>query len=276
MIVGLPPDLDDVLEEAWQKTRRVPGYLGEHEARFLGILAACAPAEGAIVEIGSFKGKSTVMLASVAAHYGLGPVVAIDPHNAPCATDPRIAAGSSTFEEFLVSVRTAGLAVHVETHRAFSRDVAKGWNQPIRLLWIDGDHTFRGAKEDFDLFTAHLVNGGVVALHDVLNSFEGPIRVFVEEILRSDRYGPAGVVQSTAWGQFRPEDGKDFQKLRNRIERSARRMLPFVANGRPIEGLVKMGYKLARSRVPRGAITPSDWFALVSQARADWNASPHQ
>ena len=82
MIVGLPPDLDDVLEEAWQKTRRVPGYLGEHEARFLGILAACAPAEGAIVEIGSFKGKSTVMLASVAAHYGLGPVVAIDPHNA--------------------------------------------------------------------------------------------------------------------------------------------------------------------------------------------------
>src|SRR6266550_1762637 len=79
MMVGLPPDLDDVLEEAWQKTRRVPGYLGENEARFLGILAACAPAEGAIVEIGSFKGKSTVMLASVAAHYGLGPVVAINP-----------------------------------------------------------------------------------------------------------------------------------------------------------------------------------------------------
>jgi hypothetical protein len=84
MIVGLPPDLDDVLEEAWQKTRRVPGYLGEHEARFLGILAACAPAEGAIVEIGSFKGKSTVMLASVAAHYGLGPVVARPPQRTMC------------------------------------------------------------------------------------------------------------------------------------------------------------------------------------------------
>src|SRR2546421_12065082 len=100
MMVGLPPDLDEVLEDAWQKARRVPGYLGENEARFLGILAACAPApaEGAIVEIGSFKGKSTVMLASVAVHYGLGPVVAIDPHNAPCATDPRIAAGSATVE----------------------------------------------------------------------------------------------------------------------------------------------------------------------------------
>jgi len=79
-MVMVPPDLDNVIEEAWQKMRRVPGFLGENEARFLGLLAACVPAEGAIVEIGSYKGKSTVMLASVAAHYGRGPVVAIDPH----------------------------------------------------------------------------------------------------------------------------------------------------------------------------------------------------
>jgi len=73
------------------------------------------------------------------------------------------------------------------------------------------DHTYRGAKEDFDLFTAHLVKGGVVAIHDTLNAFEGPIRVFVEEILRSDRYGPAGVVQSTSWGQFGRRMGKSFE-----------------------------------------------------------------
>ena len=264
----LPVDLDAVIERAWQLTQRTTGFLGESESRFLGMLAACVPARGTIVEIGSFKGKSTVMLASVAAHYGLGPVVAIDPHTSPSTTDPGISAGSSTFEEFLASVKVAGLAKHVEIHRAYSRDVAKGWNRPIRLLWIDGDHTFRGAKEDFDLFTPHLAKDGVVALHDALNAFEGPIRVFVEEILRSDRFGAAGVVQSTAWGQLRPEDGKDFRELRIRIERRARRMLPFVANGRRVQGITKMAYKLARSRVQRAPVSASEWLALVSRSGA--------
>lgn len=268
-MAALPADLDTVIEKAWQLTQLTPGFLGENEARFLGMLAACVPAGGTIVEIGSFKGKSTVMLASVAAHYGLGPVLAIDPHTAPSRTDPGIAPGSSTFEEFRASVKAAGLTEHVEIHRAYSRDAAKEWNRPIRLLWIDGDHTFRGAKEDFDLFTPHLVKGGVVALHDALSAFEGPIRVFVEEILRSDRFGAAGVVQSTAWGQSRPDDGKDFQELRMRLERRARRMLPFVANGRRVHGVTKMAYKLARSRVPRAAISAAEWSALVSRSGAE-------
>jgi predicted O-methyltransferase YrrM len=275
-MITVAPDLDEVIEKAWRLAQRTPGFLGESEARWLGLLAACVPAGGAIVEIGSFKGKSTVMLASVAAHYGLGPVVAIDPHTSPSATDPRIAEGSTTFEEFLASVRKAGLAEHVEPHRVCSRDMAQGWNRPIRLLWIDGDHTYRGAREDFDLFTAHLVKDGVVALHDALNAFEGPIRVFVEEILRSDRYGPAGVVQSTAWGQFRPEDGAVFREQRSKLERRARRLLPFLANGRHVQGLTKMGYKLARSRVPRAALSATDWLALVSRDGTDRAAAATQ
>jgi hypothetical protein len=59
---ALPPNLDAVPEEALQKVRLIPGYLQESEARFLGLLAACAPAHGTIVEIGSFKGRSTVIL----------------------------------------------------------------------------------------------------------------------------------------------------------------------------------------------------------------------
>src|SRR5277367_3548999 len=76
--VTIPTDLPRVLDEAWAETQNVPGHLEENEARFLGMLAACVPARGAIVEIGSFKGKSTVMLAKVASHYDLGPVTAID------------------------------------------------------------------------------------------------------------------------------------------------------------------------------------------------------
>src|SRR5207249_11717800 len=145
-------------------------------------------------------------------------------------------------------------------------EITQGWNMPNRLLWIEGDHTFRGAKEDFHLFTRHLTKQGVLALHDALNAFEGPIRVFVEEILRSDRFGAAGVVQSTAWGQLRPEDGKDFRELRIRIERRAGRMLRVVANGRGDEGITKEAYKLARSRVQRAPVSASEWLALVSRS----------
>jgi predicted O-methyltransferase YrrM len=263
-MVTLPSDLDTVIENAWRKVRRVPGFLGEKEARFLGLLAACTPASGVIVEIGSFKGKSTVMLASVAAHYGMGPVVAIDPHTAPAVTDPAVEQGSSSFDEFLSSLRSAGVESRVEVHRAHSREVATLWSRPIRLLWIDGDHTYAGAKEDFDGFSPHLSNRAVVAFHDALHAFEGPIRVFVEDVLRGDRFGPAGFVQSIAWSQFCPAEGSSFAAQRERLTRRAARLLPFVAQGQPVQGLRKIAYKLNRSRVPRAPLSPAQWAALVS------------
>ena len=169
-----------------------------------------------IVEIGSFKGKSTVVLATIARHYGLGPVVAIDPHtfDNPELAAHRAAPGASSFEAFLSNLKSAGVADTVETHRAHSTDVAPDWIRPIRFLWIDGNHTCAGAKSDFDGFMPHLVPGGVVAFHDALHLFSGPIRVFAEDVLRSDRFGAAGFVGSIAWAQFRPGDGALFRSQR--------------------------------------------------------------
>src|SRR6266705_2375041 len=98
--------------------------------------------------------------------------------------------------------------------------------EPTDSLAVDrrGSYISR-SKRRLRFVCTLVVKDGVVALHDALNAFEGPIRIFVEEILRSDQFGAAGVVQSTAWGQLRPEDGRDFRKLRMRIERRARRML---------------------------------------------------
>lgn len=275
-MTDLPNDVNEVVEHALELSRGVPGFLGENEAKFLALLAACAPAQGAIVEVGSYQGKSTVLLASVAAHYGLGRVVAIDPHTAPSVTDPKVAPGSSTLEEFLRALRSSQLEEHVEVHHAFSRDVAKAWNRPIRLLWIDGDHTYAGAKEDFDLFSPFLSNGAIVAMHDALHAYEGPIRVFVEQILRSDRFGPAGFVQSLAWGQFRPVDGAAFRDLRERLDQRATPLLPFLEDSRPPRGLTKIRYKLARSRVPRAAMSAAEWWALISRSAADYATGPNQ
>jgi predicted O-methyltransferase YrrM len=235
--IKIPADLNTVLDEAWEKARNVPGHLGENEARFLGLLAACIPIEGAIVEIGSFKGRSTVMLAKVAAHYGLGPVVAIDPHNSPILLDRHADPAVSSYYDFLESIRAADLSNQVEPHLAYSTDVARSWNRPIRLLWIDGDHSYEGAKKDLDGFVHHLVPLGVVVFHDALNAFPGPIRVFVEDVVRSDQFGPAGFVQSIAWAQFRPEDGHTFREQRLWLARRASRLIPFVQSGHELHGI---------------------------------------
>jgi predicted O-methyltransferase YrrM len=261
--VKIPADLETVLNDAWEETRRVPGHLGENEARFLGLLAACVPAEGTIVEIGSFKGRSTVMLAKVASYYGFEPIVAIDPHNSPILLDRQANPEASSYRDFLSSIDAAGIANHVESHVAYSTEMARSWNRPIRLLWIDGDHSYEGAKKDFDGFFPHVVSLGVVAVHDALNAFPGPIRVFVEDMLRSDRFGPAGFVHSIAWAQFRPDDGHKFREQRSSLARRASRLIPYVESGDELRGMAKRRYKLNRFRVPHSAMDPGEWASLV-------------
>ncbi|HTX77651.1 MAG TPA: class I SAM-dependent methyltransferase, partial [Terracidiphilus sp.] len=127
-----------------------------------------------------------------------------------------------------------------------------------------GNHTYEGARADFDGFLPHLVPGGVIAFHDALHLFSGPIRVFVEDVLRSDRFGAAGFVGSIAWAQFRPDDGAAFRSQRAYVERPARRLLPFVEGDRDLHGLEKLRYKVARARVPRAPISPQRWAARLT------------
>lgn len=230
----------------------------------MALAAACAPGQGTILEIGSFKGKSTVGLASIAMRYGLGKVVTVDPHTAPSVTDPDLQGQASSWDDFQKTLRAAGVAPAVEVHRALSRDLARGWDRPIRLLWIDGDHTYAGAKEDIDLFRRHLADGAIVALHDVLHTFEGPIRVFVEELLASDDFGPAGLCGSIGWAQYRPRDGARWRVARGNLRRRAARLVPLVRDGRELAGFKKLRYKLARARVPHAAPGAAAWVRAVS------------
>jgi hypothetical protein len=266
--VQVPADLDTALDEAWDAAKHVPGFLLEQEARFLGMMAVCAPRDGVIVEIGSFKGKSTVMLGKLAERYGIGPIVAIDPHTFHNTelVEHRTAPDATSYDAFLNHLEVARVSKYIEVHRAFSSEVATSWSRPIRFLWIDGDHSYPGAKSDFDGFFPHLLSNGFVALHDALHEFSGPIRVFIEDMLRSDRFGAAGFVNSIAWSQFRPEDGAAFRCQRSLLESAATRLLPFVIDGQPLHGPRKLFYKLNRSRIPRSLPRPQEWAAKLARA----------
>src|SRR6187455_1809478 len=177
--------IEEVINAAWPRVAATTGYLSEREARFLLAAAALSPAEGKNLEIGSFKGRSTVGIAYVTRELGLGKVVAVDPHTSPASTDPDLkrVGQTTSYDDFVSNLRNAGVFERVEIKRAFSHDLAKDWKDPIRLLWIDGDHTYEGAKADLDMFKPFLADGAIVAMHDVLVTFEGALRVFVEEVL---------------------------------------------------------------------------------------------
>lgn len=264
--MSLPLDLETAIDAAWEKARDIPGYLGDREFRALGMLFAGAPKDGVVVEIGSFKGKSAVGLATLSAHYGLGPIISIDPHNAPSATDPMLGNQASSFDDFMSALRNTGVERHVEAHRALSSQVAQGWNRPIRFLWIDGDHTYTGAKLDFELFSPYLVDGAIVAIHDTLHEFEGPIRVFVEQMLRSDKFGPAGLLHTIGWAQYRPRDGVQFRRQRERLARRAARLIPLVADGRSVTGFAKWRWKMQCALIPHPILSPAEWESTLTIA----------
>lgn len=264
--VGAARRTAEICERAWSRARGVPGFIGERELKALVLLAlaaAAAPAGGAdavMLEIGSFKGKSAVALATVAQGLGLPPLVSVDPHTAPSQTDPGLEEGSS-YPAFVAAVERAGVRKWVEAHRETSAQAARSWTRPIRLLWIDGDHTWEGARADFDAFAPFLVPGGFVAVHDALHFFEGPIRVFAERLLNDDRFGPAGFFHSIAWAQYRPEDGVSWRGQRAKLARSARRVLARVRGPQQNRGLNKLRYKLAVARTPHAIPDPAEWLA---------------
>lgn len=258
-------DLDAVCDRGWALMREAEGYLSEREARCIMIAAALAPAEGANLEIGSFKARSTIGLAHVCKQYGLGVVVAVDPHTAPSATDPDLKGRDSTLNEFRANVNRAGLADYVDTRVMYSGALAAKWNEPIRFLWIDGDHTYEGAKADVELFKPFLVPGALLLMHDVLGTHYGSLRVFAENVLDSDDFGPAGYSGSIGWAQYRPLDGDRpvYRMKRRLLAIPARQILPVAKSNKGLAGWNKLRYKIWRPLAPHGPMTPRKLWSKI-------------
>lgn len=255
-----PDGFNEFTEKLLLEMESVEGYLAPNEIRFLALLGACPTARGDILEIGSFKGKSTIILAKAAALADGATVNAVDPMTAPCETDPTLGTQDSSLEDFKRNVVTAGVEDRVRLHQMFSKELASEWNEPLRLLWIDGDHTYAGTKVDFDGFAPHLVDKSIIAIHDTLHEFEGGARVYLESVLRSPNFGACGFCGSIAWAQFHvdPKDAERHASKKQALAARVERLLPYLGRGE-LHGLTKKMYKIARWRIPHGAVDPDEW-----------------
>jgi MMP 1-O-methyltransferase len=150
----------------------VPGWLTDEEGEALYELARGCTGRGAIVEIGSWKGKSTICL-GLGSRAGNGVrIFAIDPH-----TDYR-------FGDFTGNIERAGIADLVTPIAALSQPAADDFHEAIELLFVDGSHEESLVREDFDKWVPKVLDGGWVAFHDTTWT-AGPRRVVGERVYRS-------------------------------------------------------------------------------------------
>lgn len=267
---SLPEGFHSFAEDTVERAESIEGFLSPAEMRFLVLLGACPRAEGEVLEIGSFKGRSTFILASAAKMAGQEKIHAVDPLVAPSETDPDLGGAESSERDFFSNLERGGVISNVEFHKEFSHRLAKRWGLPIRLLWIDGDHTYEGTKRDFECFLPHLVDGAIVAIHDVLHEFEGGVRVFAEDVLLSRNFGACGFVGSIAWAQYRTNETatEAYREQKLGLYKRLSRLVPLVAFGRSLGGFEKKKYKLLRSRVPHGAVVPEKWLGITADTRS--------
>lgn len=142
--------LVDVLE--------LEGLLGEDEVRLL--YERAKESKYPIVEIGSYRGKSTCALALGSREGKNVPVYAIDPHE----PEPYGAQDRAVMLKNIVEMGFADLVRVIDLPSRFTPGFDEDWKLRIGLLWIDGDH--EDAVYDWLAWSGRVVRGGWALLHD--------------------------------------------------------------------------------------------------------------
>jgi predicted O-methyltransferase YrrM len=156
-------------DAAWASAREVEGWLTEEQARRLFAAASAVAPAGRVVEIGSFRGRSAVVLAAAGVD-----VVCIDPHAGSDRGPREIAAdadrGAADLAAFRANLARAGVADRVRHVRAFSHLALADVAGPVDVLFVDGAHRFGPARADLEAWGARVAPGGRMLVHDAWSS----------------------------------------------------------------------------------------------------------
>jgi predicted O-methyltransferase YrrM len=234
------------IEAARQRTRGVEGWLTDREGEALFRLARDHGKLGAVVEIGSWKGRSTIWLACGQRAGTGGKVVAIDPHTG--STEHQTTERVWTFHEFQHNVSAAGVADLVEPLVMTSREAASMLNQPVGLIFIDGAHDYEAVRADFEAWFPKVVDGGVMAFNDA-DSWPDVFQLVRERVVRSQRFRRLRLVDSTLIAQ---------KVGRNTFADRARNRYVFL--------LVRVSFRSRRLQLPKGLVRIGKQFLRLLQA----------
>ncbi|HXW92557.1 MAG TPA: class I SAM-dependent methyltransferase [Terriglobales bacterium] len=140
--------------------------MGQAELEVLRTLASRVAAGLDVVEIGTFRGNSTIALAQGSAAGNRVRVYAVDPH-VPFVGLKGHAFGPADQAALYHNLSTFGVGELVAVVCLPSAAVAKTWShESVGLLWIDGDHRYESVRLDLEVWYPHVAPGGIIAFHD--------------------------------------------------------------------------------------------------------------
>lgn len=121
------------------------------------------------VEIGSARGLSACYIGLALKQLGNGKLYAIDPHTKTSWNDYE---SIDTYKIMKKNLHTFRVENYVEIIREYSEKAAEICNQPIDMIFIDGDHSYDGVRRDWELFVPRVREFGIVVFHDTLWDLE--------------------------------------------------------------------------------------------------------
>jgi predicted O-methyltransferase YrrM len=194
-----PPaaEIDPIL---WKSFAETPGFMPQDEARALYAAALAGAEFGNLVEIGTYQGKSAILLGA-AARAGGRMLLTVDHHRGseehqpgweyhdPGLVDPAVGL-IDTLQPARRALALAGVEDAVVLVVGRSAEVARLWAGSAGFVFIDGGHTDEAAQADYAGWAPKLASGGLLAIHDVFpdpaDGGQAPYRIYLRALESGD------------------------------------------------------------------------------------------
>jgi len=234
--------------QALDAVRGVEGWMTDEQARVLFERSRALHAPARVVEIGSYRGRSAIVLA-LGAPDGVE-VVAIDPHAGNDRGPQQIAGtsdeGQADHDAFTANLERAGVCARVRHVRLPSQEALGSLSGVVQLLYVDGAHRYAPARDDIARWGERVAPGGTLLIHDSFSSL-GVTLAILRLLALSGEWRYVGRASSLA--EYRREG---VPRLRNLAAQAAQ--LPWFARNLAIKVLL-----VARLRPLARALGSDEW-----------------
>lgn len=163
-----------MFEHYYNKVQNIEGWFRFNEARLFYETINKLKGNASMVEIGSWCGKSLIFTHLISTE-----------NNNNCkkyAIDPFLTSKNEPngkYEIFIENLKKYNLLDKIVHIKEKSNDAGKKFKNDIEFLFIDGFHVYQCVKNDFELFSKHVVENGYILIHDV-SAWFGPTQLIYD------------------------------------------------------------------------------------------------